>query len=206
MTVTMIVFCALALPLAVSAQTQITDATTNGGTSRDSYNPNVDLDGSRIVFESDADLLSEGRADGNTEIWLWDNSTGFTRITDALANGGTSRDSYLASIDNAGTRIAFRSDADLLSEGRAGGDEEIWLWDETTGLQRITDALANGGTGRDSYESVLSADGTRIAFRSDADLLSEGRVDNDFEIWLWDSTTGFSRITDGTTNGGTGRD
>mgnify|MGYP001552026240 FL=1 len=206
LTVAIIVFCALALPSAVAAQTQITDATANGGASRDSYNPNVDLDGSRIVFRSDADLLSEGRVGGDEEIWLWDSSTGFTRITDATANGGTSRDSYLPWIDNAGTNIAFRSDADLLSEGRVGGDEEIWLWNETTGLQRITDALANGGTGRDSYESVISANGNRIAFRSDADLLSEGRVANDEEIWLWDSTTGLSRITDGTANGGTGRD
>ena len=73
LTVAIIIFCVLALPSAVAAQTQITDAVANGGTGRDSYNPNVDLDGSRIVFESDADLLSEGRPDGDTEIWLFSN-------------------------------------------------------------------------------------------------------------------------------------
>jgi Tol biopolymer transport system component len=198
--------CVLALPLTAAAQTRITDATTNGGASRDSYDPRLDGDGSRIAFRSDADLLSEGRPDNDFEIWLWDDTTGFVRITDAVANGGTGRDSYLPSIADSGTRVAFRSDADLLSEGRADGDEEIWLWDETTGLQRLSDALANGQTSRDSYEANISPDGSRVAFRSDADLLSEGRADNNFEIWLWDSTSGLQRITDATANGGASRD
>jgi Tol biopolymer transport system component len=197
---------AMALPVDVAAQTRVTDATTNGGTSRDSYDPRVDADGSRVVFRSDADLLSEGRADTDEEIWLWDSVAGFTRISDALANGGTGRDSYLPSISDSGTRVAFQSDADLLSEGRVANDEEVWLWDETTGFVRITDALANSGTGRDSYEAAISPNGNRVAFRSDADLLSEGRAANDEEIWLWDSVAGFTRISDALANGGTSRD
>ncbi|MGD8441199.1 MAG: hypothetical protein PVG53_11725 [Holophagae bacterium] len=204
--VTFACLCVLALPLAASAQTRITDSTTNGGTSRDSYDPKVDGDGSRVVFRSDADLLSEGRADNDYEIWLWDDTTGFQRLTDVTANDATGRDAWIPSISDSGARVAFRSDGDFLSEGRADTDEEIWLWDETTGLQRITDALANGGTGRDSYEATVSPNGNRVAFRSDADLLSEGRAANNEEVWLWDETTGLQRITDALANGGTSRD
>ncbi|HSN57095.1 MAG TPA: hypothetical protein VLT32_20665 [Candidatus Sulfomarinibacteraceae bacterium] len=205
---TVILICVVAItaPADTSAQTRVTDATTNGGTSRDSYDPVIDADGSRIAFRSDADLLSEGRADSDEEIWLWDSGAGFTRITDALANGGTLRDSYLPSISDSGTRVAFQSDADLLSEGRVANDEEIWLWDDTTGFVRITDALANGATGRDSYEAAIAPNGSRVAFRSDADLLSEGRASGDEEVWLWDSAAGFTRITDALANGATGRD
>ncbi len=185
---------------------QITDATANGGTNRNSTFPNADLDASRVVFVSDADLLSEGRADNDFEIWLWDEITGLQRLTDTHANAGTGRDFFDCVISADGTRVVFRGDGDLLSEGRADNVEEIWMWDEVGGLQRITDAAANMGTARDSLEPVLTTGGTRIAFFSDADLLSEGRADNDNEIWLWDEVTGFQRLTDGLTNGATGRD
>ncbi len=127
-TIVVIAIAAIAAPLTAAAQTRITDDATNGGTSRDSYDPKVNGDGTRVTFRSDADLLSEGRADNDYEIWLWDSSTGFTRVTDATTNGATGRDSYLPSIDDTGNRIAFQSDADLLSEGRVANDEEIWLF------------------------------------------------------------------------------
>ena len=154
-----------------------------------------------MAFSSDADLLSEGRSNDDNEIWMWDEVTGFQRLTDGLTNGATNRDSNLPAISADGSRLCFRSDADLLSEGRAPNNWEIWLWDEVTGLQRLTDTLANGGTDRDFWDCAISADGTRVVFSGDGDLLSEGRADNDEEIWLWDETLGLQRLTDVTMGG-----
>ncbi len=198
--VAMALLCALVLPLAVSAQVQITDASTNGGTDRSSGFPKADLDASRVVFVSDADLLSEGRADNDYEIWLWDEVTGLQRLTDTLANGGTDRDFWDCAISADGTRVAFSGDGDLLSEGRADTDEEIWLWDETLGLQRLTDVTMGGCVLCDAAEPEISDDGVLISFHSDADFLGAGNPAGVREIWVYDhATANLTQVTTAST-------
>jgi hypothetical protein len=75
-------------------------------------------------------------------------------------------------INAAGTRIAFGSPHDLTGENPAHNGQ-LFLFDTTTGtLSQITHGT-NGNSGGPS----LSADGSRIAFVSDADLTGGNPVE-----------------------------
>jgi Tol biopolymer transport system component len=178
---------------------RITDALVNAGVQRDSQNAVISADGRFIAFESDADLLSEGRVDSDVEIWLYDAQApapGLQRITDAVANGRAARDSENPAISADGRFIAFESDADMLSENRLNDQREIWLYDAQApapGLSRLTDGSFAGGVNRDSEMASLSADGSRLIFESDANLLADGLGDNQFAVWLYEPGAGFQR-------------
>jgi len=158
-----------------------TRVTSASDANRASYEPSLSEDGTVVAFRSDSDLLNEGRPYDVYEIWLYDTSTmTYTRVTSA---SHANRDSWEPSLDGDGTAVAFVSDSDLLNEGRPDGAYEIWLYDTATmNFTRVTSA---SHANRDSLDPSLSGDGTAIAFRSDSDLLNEGRPDNMTEIWLW---------------------
>ncbi len=160
---------------------QITDemAEVSGG-------PSINANGRRIAFHSTANI-NGGNPEGNFEIYLFNTTTGiFTQITDETAG-----DSLTPKINANGTRIAFRSDANI-NGGNPEGNFEIYLFDTTTGIfTQITDETA-GVSGGPS----IDAEGTRIAFSSDANITG-GNPGGNIEIYLFDTTTGiFTQITD----------
>jgi Tol biopolymer transport system component len=159
--------------------TQVTNTTTNGLT----LSPKIDAAGNRIVFQSNADLTGNN-SDGNVEIFRWDSSTGFTQITDSTG----ARNSFLPAINASGDRIVFASDANPLGSN-GDGNSEIFLWDASTGLLQIT----NTTSGASSLPAINAA-GNRIAFQSIADLVGTNSEGNN-EIFLWDSSSGFTQIT-----------
>ena len=168
--------------------TRVTTATAG----RDSYEPALNGDGTVVAFASDADLLGQGIPAGQFEVWLYDTGTmTYTRVTTATHGD---RDSWEPSLDAAGTRVAFSSDADLLGQGIPVGQSEIWLYDTATmDYTRVTTAA---DAGRDSMAPVLSADGTQVVFYSDADLLGQGIPVGQFEVWLYDTVrNAYRRIT-----------
>src|SRR6266705_1488128 len=131
--------------------TQVTN-TTGGGNEF----PVLSGDGTRIAFESNRDLTG-GNADGNVEIFLFDMTTNsFTQVTNTTGGGNE-----FASINNDGTRIAFRSDRDLTGDN-ADGNLEIFLYDTTT--SRLTQVTSTSGGFNDT--PAINGDGTHIAFVS----------------------------------------
>jgi dipeptidyl aminopeptidase/acylaminoacyl peptidase len=157
------------------------DTTTNGliqvtNTGKDSTSPSINFNGTRIAFESSADLVSGSNADGNIEIFLFDTTTSaFTQIT----NTTDPSNMRAPSINADGTRIAFHSE---------GPNFGVFLFDTTT---NAFTQIANNGS-----DPSINADGTRIAFESSADLVSGGNTDGNVEIFLFDTTTDtFTQIT-----------
>lgn len=152
---------------------------------RDSWRASLSADGTVVALESDSDLLNEGRPAYADEIWLYDIET--LTYTPVTSSSGELRDSQTPSINADGTVVAFKSDSDLLNEGRPYGVGEIWLYDTATmTYTRVTSASDNL---RDSWFPSLSGDGTMVAFSSDSDMLNEGRPDDVMEIWLYDTAT-----------------
>ena len=183
-----VVGSALALPR-VDSLLRVTSAS---DANRASKWPSLSEDGTVVAFRSDSDLLNEGRPDSAAEIWLYDTATmTFTRVTSA---SHAYRGSYVPSLNGDGTAVAFESDSDFLNEGIADGQYEIWLYDTATlTFTRVTTASHSD---RDSNDPSLSGDGTVVAFESDSDLLNEGRLDNQWEIWLYDTETlTYTRVT-----------
>jgi Tol biopolymer transport system component len=157
-----------------------TRVTTSADANRDSQYPWLSADGTVVAFQSDADLLGEGVVQGQEEIWLYDTTTmTYTRITGASATNRASRHPCLAAD---GKLVAFYSDSDFLNQGILDDHYEVWLYDTTT--MTYTNVTSASGTNRDSTYPYLSGDGTVIAFQSDSDFLSQGILDDQYEVWL----------------------
>ena len=153
--------------------TQITD------TAEANQRPSLSADGTRIAFESEADI-NGGNPDGSREIYLFDTTTSsFTQIT----NGPAGTNSGEPSISADGNHIAFDSDANI-NGGNPDGNDEIYVFDITTfTFTQVTDEVAG-----DSTDPSINEDGTRVAFDSDANI-NGGNPDGNDEIYLFDSIT-----------------
>jgi Tol biopolymer transport system component len=155
--------------------------------------PAINADGTRIAFHSERDLTGENR-DFNEEIFLFDTITStFTQITQT-----TGSPSFEPSINASGTRIAFRSSANLTG-GNADFNFEIFLFDTRAGtFNQITQTTGIFG----NLGPSINADGTRIAVQSDSDPTGQDPDPlQDVEIFLFDATAGtltqVTRITRG---------
>jgi Tol biopolymer transport system component len=150
-----------------------------------SSDASVSRDGSRIAFQSDADLTGQN-ADGNLEIFVFDASSGnVTPATDSTAGDSTG-----AAINTDGTRVAFASTADLTGDN-ADGNSEIFVFDLILGgLTQVTDTAEGASSG-----AAINRDGTRIAFISTADLTGQN-ADGNAEVFLFDAaTSSFTQVT-----------
>jgi len=94
---------------------------------RQSVNPWISGDGTRIVFSSNADFFNPDLSTDQRGIWLYDTETmTFTLVVSAASNGDRRIDYPRTNMD--GTRTAFVSDFDLLGQGNIQEDQfEIWL-------------------------------------------------------------------------------
>lgn len=160
--------------------------------------PSISSDGRRIAFASMQDLTpgEPGNADGSWEVYLWAEAQGLRQLT--TSPGGNE---YLGShqpwISADGTRVAFASDR----HGRVSGagiyaeaQTDVYLWDEATGVQRLT-AIASPS--RRAWMPRLSGDGRSVAFYSNADLSpgAPGNADGTTEVFLWSAASGFRQIS-----------
>jgi Tol biopolymer transport system component len=151
--------------------------------------PSISADGSRIGFRSTADLVPSGNLDSNAEIFLFDVATSsFEQVTSST----TSFTSVSPSLNVDGSLVAFSSDADLVPPGNPSGLPQIFLFDAATStLAQITTTVASP-----SLEPSLSANGSRIAFRSVADLVPPDNMDGNQEIFLANvGAPGFVQVT-----------
>jgi len=179
-------------PYSTKATSTIAQITSTTGRFND--NPSISGDGSRIAFDSTADLTG-GNPDGNREIFVYDRANGFTQVTNTAAAAGIGGINVTASISGNGTCVAFVSFADLTG-GNGDHGEEIFLYNAVT--SNITQITTGNSDSQASRSPSISADGTRIAFHSFADLTGDN-ADHNSEIFLFDATTaGLTQITNTT--------
>jgi Tol biopolymer transport system component len=151
--------------------TQVTDSTAG-------FNSPTSLDdaGTRIGFHSKCDLTGDN-ADLNTEIFLYDSTSGIAQVTNTTGEAGIFPN-FAASISGDGTRLTFLSNRDLTG-GNADGNDEIIIYDTQAGsFTQVTDT-----TGEFNGTPSITGDGSRIAFVSNQDLTG-GNPDLNVEIFL----------------------
>ena len=165
--------------------TQITSSTNVPG-SEGSRKPSINATGTRIAFESGADLTG-GNSERRPEIFLFDaTSRTFTQLTESPPGSAARQGSFDPVINATGTRIVFRSNSDLTG-GNPGNTGHIFLFDTTTGT--TTQVMAAG-------IFTIDATGNRIAFVSNEDLTGDN-ADRSQEIFLLDGIAGtLTQITD----------
>jgi len=152
---------------------QITPSSKTFGSS----SPSINADGARIAFVSGSDLTG-ANPDHNPEIFLYD--TGAEQFSQITCS--TQGQSGLPGINADGTRIVFLSRSDLTGDN-PDGNWEIFLFDtQTTQLTQISVS-----TECDNMAPAISANGTRIAFRSTCAYFGGLGY---WEIFLYDTDTG----------------
>ena len=122
--------------------------------------------------------------------WIYD--AGLTRLAGESGRRETGPGTTQPTTNGDGTRIFFRSSANLTGEN-ADENSERFLFDATTGqFTQVTRTTAPSSGGR---AAAMSGSGTRIVFDSNGNFSGEN-PDGNSELFLFDSTTGaFTQIT-----------
>jgi len=156
------------------------------GGSCDSRNASVNIDASRIVFESSASL-NGGNADGNKELFeVSDCPTTGCTLSQLTSSPGPLATVHDPSMDNAGHFIAFASSLNLDGDsGDTNGNVDIFRRDDRTPsptIQRVT--LTPSVSGDANNKPEISGDGSTIAFRSHGDLVPTSNSDGTLEVFI----------------------
>ncbi len=161
---------------------------TQGGNGHSST-PSLSADGSTVAFSSDATNLVDGQADQNNspDIFIHDVASGGTVN---ITHGGNGMSGGL-SLSADGSKAAFYSFATNLVDGQAdpnGAFPDIFVYDATTGTTVNVTQGGNGG----SFNVSISADGSTVAFSSDATNLVDGPADHNqmTDVFVFDLATG----------------
>lgn len=163
-------------PALAAANSCLTTQVTNT-TGADNLDPSIDGTGTRIVFASSQDLTG-ANADGNLEIFLYDEGAGLRQLTDTT--GATNARPALSAD---GSTVAFTSTADL-GGGNPDGNFDLFLLDVATGVITQVTTAQGGGVA----DPAIDADGGRVAFTSGLDLTG-GNADGSREVFLYDVAT-----------------
>ncbi len=162
---------------------------------RDSYNPRISANGRFVVFRSNATNLVPEDTDTLEDIYVRDLQANQTILVSrastpvgAKGNGG----SFNASISADGQRVAFRSEATNLSPEDTDTVPDIYVRDlstnETILVSRASGVAGAKGTGFSEFP-VISGDGRRVAFRSEAPNLVAEDPDPVEDIYVRDLQT-----------------
>jgi hypothetical protein len=152
-------------------------------------------DGRRVVYESSSDPVGSN-ADGNGELFLWDETLGVSQLTDTVGSNYY----WEVEIDQTGETIARVADADVTGAGAT--KTELYRWVDGGGWTRLTtttaafDEVFSGGIG-------ISSDGGTLLFTSRGDYTG-ANAGMEEQVFLWRAAGGFEQITTAAPCGGGG--
>ncbi len=158
-------------------------------------NPAISGDGSRVAFDSTASTLVDGDANGTTDVFVRDLVADTTLRVSVAEAGDTDSFSFGPSISADGLTVAFTSGATNLVDGDTNEANDVFVADLDSGaielISRNTDgAVASVGGGNGSVQAKLSADGSAVAFLSEAPDLVDGDTNGTTDVFVHDRTTG----------------
>ena len=159
----------------------------------DSHSGSFSADGRYLAFESEADNLVPGDANGYADIFIKDLTTGAVRLISTDAAGDPANGpSALPVFSPDGTMVAFESDATNLVPGDTNNARDVFVKNLTTGAVTLISATASGSQGNgNSRFATFSPDSQSVAFISDAaDLLPGGTPAGIREVYLKSLATG----------------
>jgi Tol biopolymer transport system component/chitodextrinase len=132
----------------------------------DSQTASVSGDGTKVAFVSNASNLVAGDTNNSADIFLHDRTTGVTkRVSMGLGNAQTNGHSYKPVINQDGRYVLFTSKATNLPGNNNGNVEDLYLYDDKTGMiERISANIIASGFGASGTPYQMSADGRYIAY------------------------------------------
>jgi Tol biopolymer transport system component len=179
---------------AAAATNFVSISTSSAACSGNCLNPSVSGDGRYVAFSSDAADLVSGDTNGCMDVFVRDTVSGTTTRVSVSSSGVQGNgNSQHPSISADGRYVAFESLASNLVSGDTNVASDIFVHDMITGNTVIASVSSAGVIGNaGSYYPCISADGTYVAFQSDAANLVSGDTNVLTDIFvrnLVDSTT-----------------
>ena len=160
-----------------------------------STRPVISADGTKVAFISFASNLGSTDTNGTFDVYVRDLTMGTTTLVSVNDSGTDSGNGFstLPFLSADGTKVAFRGLAtDLVPTADTNGNLDVFVRDLTTGtttLVSINDLGTDSGNGP-SFFGVISADGTKVAFRSSASNLGPIDTNGFLDIYVRDVTPG----------------
>lgn len=163
-----------------------------GPSNGSSVNASASANGNMIVFQSTADDIVAGDANGKTDIFVFDVGSGATEmvsVSSAGQQGG--RNCEFSSISADGRWVAFGSESSGLAPGNGLLNSDIFIRDRALGVTLLVSRSSTGAAAnRDSWGPSLSADGRYCAFQSLADNLVPGDTNHLYDVFVRDLLMG----------------
>jgi Tol biopolymer transport system component len=198
----------------LSGDTELVSKAVGGAANNFSVEPSMSADGRFVAFSSAASNLAGIDTNNLVDVYVRDMSlsTATTRLVSHAYSdpiGAADKTSSAPSISADGTRIAYQSEAKNIGPTTPTGQFNIYVWNAETGTNRLISASPTSGSpanGR-SFRPAISADGSAIAFESDATNLGLTSPNFSSQVFLYRTTGGPNgSITpistpDGTTGG-----
>lgn len=149
--------------------------------------PSISADGRYIAFQSEADNLVVGDTNHVADIFVHDRITGLTeRACNAQGNGFSST----PAISSDGNVVAFASSATNFAPGDTNNFVDIYVCDRSTGsVERVSLSSAGVEGNGDSILPALSGDGRFVGFKSLANNLVAGDLNDVVDVFVFDRQT-----------------
>jgi Tol biopolymer transport system component len=167
-----------------------------------SFGPRISADGGWVIWQSYATNLVTGQSDANNErdAFLYNRATGAVTLVSHAASGPATTGngfSVPTSISADGGFVGLHSAATNLVTGQSDANAtiDVFVYDRSSGALALAShtpgAPATTGNGASS-EPIISADGSQVAFQSNATNLVPAQTDTNAaaDTFLYGRTTG----------------
>ncbi|HEY5712573.1 MAG TPA: hypothetical protein VIT38_11820 [Allosphingosinicella sp.] len=151
--------------------------------------PIFSADGLKLVYQSAASNLVAGDTPGTTDLFVFDFTTGETRLVSSNAAGAFGNGaSFGGGFSPDGTKFVFTSAASNLVAGDVNGTYDIFIKDLASGA--VTLVASAGPLLSGIGKPVFSPDGSKILFQSEASDLVAGDTNGKADLFIKDLVTG----------------
>ena len=157
-----------------------TDVNGNGG-QQDSSAPSISDDGGIIAFQSQSQLLGTD-TNFDSDVYVWDSAKGLIHVTqDRTSRPSTIEGSDSPIVSGDGNYVAFSSVSSNLTFNDVNRVRDVFLWHRAD--DSVVD-LTSTGEFR-SFNPLISQDGSRVAFLSDATKLATTDTNGASDVFVW---------------------
>jgi hypothetical protein len=155
----------------------------NGG----SQDPDINYDGSEVVFNSGASNLVPGDTNSQPDIFLWSRNTNtISRISVSSTGAQINAYAQWPKISDDGSKIVYESYAtNLTSNGTLNNVMKSFLYQVNTGTTTLLDVSPTGQEGNaNSQDPFISGDGNSVVFASLASNLVPDETGSQIEVYV----------------------
>ncbi len=152
-------------------------------------------DATLAAFESLSTNLTPDDSNGVADVFVRDVSAGVTTRV-SVASDGTQANarSIRPALSADGRWVAFESTASNLVPGDSNGASDVFVHDRASATTVRVSVATGGAQGSGgSFGAVISGDGRRVLFESDAPDLVSGATNGTRDVFLHDLATGTTR-------------